>query len=79
MFLIHEQATDALLYRHWAFAISAGLLGIAKLAADAGGRVSERVWATFAILAGLNFLFYWESAPHDAHAQGATSSQHSSH
>ena len=79
VFLIHEQTTDALLYRHWAFAISAGLLGITKLVADATGRISERVWAVFAILAGLNFLFYWESESHSAHAQPATASLHSSH
>lgn len=79
VFLIHEQATDALLYRHWAFAISAGVLGITKLVADATGRVSERVWAVFAILAGLNFLFYWESESHNADGKPAVTGPHSAH
>lgn len=64
VFLVHEQATSFLLYRHWAFAITAALLGVTKLAADLGARLSHKVWGVFAILAGLNFLFYWEGAPH---------------
>ena len=75
VFLIHEQASDLLLYRHWAFAISAALLGVTKVIADVG-RMSQRVWAVFAILAGLNFLFYWESASHSAPGAGSPHSAH---
>lgn len=78
VFLIHEQASDLLLYRHWAFAIAVTLAGLAKLGAELGAKVSEKTWGVFAILAGLNFVFYWESTetPMTTSQQTANPHQH---
>lgn len=79
VFLIHEQATDFLLYRHWAFAITVAAVGITKLIAELGGRMSEKVWGVFAILAGLNFATYWENTPHAPPATAGETSPHKTH
>lgn len=78
VFLIHEQSTDILLYRHWAFALTVAAMGITKLLADLGGReAARRASGLLAIVAGLQFVAYWES-PGD-HGGGAKPAAHSEH
>lgn len=62
VFLVHEQASDFLLFRHWAFAITVTLVGIAKLIGELGGKPAwVKAWGVLSILAGLQFIVYWES------------------
>jgi hypothetical protein len=70
VFLVHEQASDFLLYRHWAFAITVTLVGVAKLIGELGGKPAWiKVWGILSIVAGLQFIVYWESGmAHDAAA-----------
>lgn len=78
VFLIHEQSTDILLYRHWAFAITVAAAGITKLIADLGGREqARRASGLLAIVAGLQFVAYWESpGDHGSEAMPAAHSKH---
>ncbi len=63
VFLVHEQASAFLLYRHWAFAITVTLVGVTKLVGELGGKTSwVKAWGVLAILSGLQFIVYWEGA-----------------
>lgn len=74
VFLVHEQASDFLLYRHWAFAITVTLVGIAKLVGELGDKPRWiRLWGALAILAGLQFIVYWEGAMEHDEAPAAHS------